>query len=261
MTKRLEDKVVLVTGSTMGIGKAIAERAVAEGARVLVHGLEREEGEALCQALGGAATCALHIDDLSDPEAAPRTVRAAVDAFGKLDVLINNAGLVVTGRLEDSGAKEFDHVMAINARAPFLLIKAAYPHLKESGGNVVNIGSVNAHCGEENLLPYSLSKGALMTLTRNLGDTLMREGGVRVNQVNPGWVLTENEQARKKEQGMPEDWPAHLPENFAPSGRILAPEEIAAAVILFASEEVGPTSGTVFEMEQYPMIGRNPPKL
>ena len=89
----------------------------------------------------------------------------------------------------------------------------------------------------------------------------MREGGVRVNQINPGWVLTEAEQARKREQGMAEDWPSHLPKNFAPAGRILAPDEIAAAVILFISDEIGPTTGTVFEMEQYPMIGRNPPKL
>ena len=257
---KLRDKAVIVTGSTMGIGKAIAQQAIREGAKVLVHGLERAEGDAVCNELGRDRTV-LHIDDLADPSAAQRTVDAAVSAFGKLDVLVNNAGMVVTGRLEDTDAAAFDRVMAVNARAPLLLIQAAYPHLKKSGGNVLNIGSVNAHCGEENLLPYSMSKGALMTMTRNLGDTLMREGGVRVNQVNPGWVLTENEQARKRDQGMAEDWPAHLPKNFAPAGRILSPEEIAAAVILFISAEVGPTTGTVFEMEQYPMIGRNPPKL
>ena len=244
----------------MGIGKAIAHRAIAEGARVLIHGLELAEGEALRHQLGLERT-ALHIDDLADPASSSRTVQAAIDAFGKLDVLVNNAGMVVTGRLEDTDAGAFDRVMAVNARAPLLLIQAAYPYLKATRGNVLNIGSVNAHCGEENLLPYSMSKGALMTMTRNLGDTLMREGGVRVNQINPGWVLTENEQARKREQGMADDWPAHLPNNFAPAGRILAPEEIAAAVILFISDEVGPTTGTVFEMEQYPMIGRNPPKL
>lgn len=257
---KLQDKAIIVTGSTMGIGKAIAKRAIAEGARVLVHGLERTEGESVCKELGQDRT-ALHIDDLADPLAAQRTVGAAIAAFGKLDVLVNNAGMVVTGRLEDSEVAAFDRVMAVNARAPLFLTQAAYPHLKESGGNILNIGSVNAHCGEENLLPYSMSKGALMTMTRNLGDTLMREGGVRVNQVNPGWVLTESEQSRKREQGMAEDWPAHLPKNFAPAGRILFPDEIAAAVLLFISSEVGPTTGTVFEMEQYPMIGRNPPKL
>ena len=257
---KLHDKAVIVTGSTMGIGKAIAKRAIAEGAQVLIHGLERSEGEAVCEQLGRDHT-ALHIDDLADPLAAQRTIDAAIAAFGKLEVLVNNAAMVVTGRLEDTNAATFDQVMAVNTRAPLLLTQAAYPHLKEAGGNVLNIGSVNAHCGEENLLPYSMSKGALMTMTRNLGDTLMREGGVRVNQVNPGWVLTENEQARKREQGMAEDWPAHLSKTFAPSGRIFSPDEIAAAVILFISTEVGPTTGTVFEMEQYPMIGRNPPKL
>lgn len=257
---KLENKVVIVTGSTMGIGKAIARRCVEEGARVLIHGLEEELGRALCEELG-RERCSLHIDDFSRPEAAARTVEAAIQAFGSIDALVNNAALVVTGRLENSESDDIDRVMSINARAPFLLIKAAYPYLKERGGSVLNIGSVNAHCGEENLLPYSMSKGALMTMTRNLGDTLMREGGVRVNQINPGWVLTENEKARKREQGMADDWPAHLPTQFASAGRILAPEEIAAAVVLFISDEIGPTSGTVFEMEQYPMIGRNPAKL
>jgi NAD(P)-dependent dehydrogenase (short-subunit alcohol dehydrogenase family) len=257
---KLQDKAIIVTGSTMGIGKAIARQAIKEGARVLIHGLERAEGAAICKQLGSDRTV-LHIDDLADPLAGQRTVEAAISAFGKLDVLVNNAGMVVTGRLEDTDAATFDRVMVVNARAPLLLTQAAYPHLKKTGGNVLNIGSVNAHCGEENLLPYSMSKGALMTMTRNLGDTLMREGGVRVNQINPGWVLTENEHARKREQGMAADWSAHLPKNFAPAGRILAPEEIAAAVTLFISDDVGPTTGTVFEMEQYPMIGRNPPKL
>ena len=126
---------------------------------------------------------------------------------------------------------------------------------------VVNIGSVNAYSGEENLLPYSISKGALMTLSRNLGDSLHRCHGVRVNQINPGWVLTENEIRHKIKEGMPEDWPAHLPKLFAPAGRIFRPDEIAATVALFLSEEFGPVSGAVIDLEQHPFIGRNPPKL
>ena len=257
---KLKDKAVIITGSTMGIGRAIAKRAVDEGANVLIHGLEREAGEAVCRQLGHDHTV-LHVDDLSDPEAARRTVQTAVAAFGALDALVNNAGMVVTGGLEDTDAAAFDRVMAVNSRAPLLLIRAAYPHLKRTKGCVLNIGSVNAYCGEENLLPYSMSKGALMTMTRNLGDTLMREGGVRVNQINPGWVLTQSEQARKREQGMDPDWPSHLPKNFAPAGRLIDPGEIAAAAVLFISDEIGPTTSTVFEMEQYPIIGRNPPKL
>ena len=99
-----------------------------------------------------------------------------------------------------------------------------------------------------------------MTMTRNLGDTLHRENGVRVNQINPGWVLTENEIQRKKEQGLPEEWYKDIPPLFAPARRILKPEEIAAAAVYWLSDESGPVSGQVMELEQYPLIGRNPPK-
>ena len=127
-------------------------------------------------------------------------------------------------------------------------------------GCVLNIGSVNAWCGEPNLMAYSVSKGGLMTMTRNLGDTLMREHGVRVNQINPGWVLTENEAARKKEHGLKENWDADLPKMFAPAGRILKPAEIAAAAAYWLADESGPISGQVLDLEQHPFIGRNPPK-
>jgi NAD(P)-dependent dehydrogenase (short-subunit alcohol dehydrogenase family) len=137
---------------------------------------------------------------------------------------------------------------------------AALPHLRETHGSVINIGSVNAYSGEPNLMPYSVSKGALMTLTRNLGDTLMREDGVRVNQINPGWVLTENEAKRKREHGLKDDWYADLPKVYAPAGRILWPEEIAACAAWLLADECGPISGQVFDLEQHPFIGRNPPK-
>jgi NAD(P)-dependent dehydrogenase (short-subunit alcohol dehydrogenase family) len=125
---------------------------------------------------------------------------------------------------------------------------------------VLNIGSVNAYSGEPNLFAYSVTKGALMTLTRNLGDTLFRENGVRVNQINPGWVLTETERQRKKEHGLAEDWYKHLPVVYAPAGRILKPEEMAAAAIYWLADESGPITGQVVDLEQYPIIGRNPPK-
>ncbi len=99
-----------------------------------------------------------------------------------------------------------------------------------------------------------------MTLTRNLGDTLMREDGVRVNQINPGWVLTEAEEKRKREEGFPDHWYADLPNVYAPAGRIILPQEIAAAVIYWLADESGPISGQVVDLEQYPFIGRNPPK-
>jgi len=259
---RLKDKVIIVTGSTTGIGKAIAKACIEEGANVLIHGLEDDLGEQAIQDLNPERSQAgLCILDLTAPDAPAQLVQAALDEFGRLDAIVNNAAWVTTGNLADTDEAKFDKVLATNLRAPFFLIQAALPHLTQQKGCVLNIGSVNAYCGEPELLPYSMSKGALMTMTRNLGDTLHRENGVRVNQINPGWILTENEQARKQEQGMPEDWPAHLPDMFAPSQRIFTPAEIAAAAVYFLSDEAGPMSGSVLDIEQYPMIGRNPPKL
>ena len=99
-----------------------------------------------------------------------------------------------------------------------------------------------------------------MTMTRNLGDTLHRENGVRVNQINPGWVLTETEVSRKRDQGLADDWYTKLSRYNAPAGRILKPEEIAAAAIYWLADESGPISGQVVDLEQHPFIGRNPPK-
>jgi len=256
---RLEGKVVLVTGSTSGIGEAIARRCVAEGARVLVHGLERDLGGAVVRSLGDKA--ALHVDDLEDPQAAPRLVQATRAAFGRLDALVNNAARVERGTLETTDATSFDRVMAVNARAPLLLIRAALPELARAQGAVLNVGSINAWSGEPTFVAYSASKGALMTLTRNLGDTLHREHRVRVNQVNPDWVLTENEKRVQERQGNPPDWYLKVPPVFAPAGRLILPEEIAAAAVYWISDESRPISGSVVEMAQFPVIGRNPPKV
>ena len=189
-----------------------------------------------------------------------RLVDTAIEAFGQLDAVVNNAAMVTTGNIHTTDLPYFRRMLEINTLAPFALIKAALPELRKVRGNVLNIGSVNAWSGEPNLMPYSVSKGALMTLTRNLGDTLMREDGVRVNQINPGWVLTENEAQRKRDHGLREDWYADLPKVYAPAGRILRPEEIAAAAVYWLADESGPISGQIVDLEQHPFIGRNPPK-
>jgi NAD(P)-dependent dehydrogenase (short-subunit alcohol dehydrogenase family) len=256
---RLEQKVIVVTGSATGIGRAMARRFVREGARVLVHGLEEDLAAELVQELG-SERASMHVEDLLVEGCVGRLVEAAVKAFGRLDGVVNNAAWVGTGNVHTTDAAGFHRMLAVNTVAPFLLIQAALPELARNRGAVLNIGSVNAHGGEENLMAYSVSKGALSTLTRNLGDTLMRKEGVRVNQINPGWVLTENESARKRSHGLSDDWMTRLPKMYAPAGRILYPEEIAAAAVYWMSDEAGPISGQVMDLEQYPAQGRNPPK-
>jgi NAD(P)-dependent dehydrogenase (short-subunit alcohol dehydrogenase family) len=256
---RLKDKVIIITGSTTGIGKAIAARCIEEGARVVLHGLEQDLGE---QVLTSVATgdAVLHIEDITNEGAPQRLVDLAVGSFGKLDGVVNNAAWITSSNVHTTNLEYLRRVLEINTIAPFAILQAALPHLSTTQGSVVNIGSVNAYCGEPNLLAYSMSKGALMTMSRNLGDTLFREKGVRVNQVNPGWVLTENEAIRKHEHGLAEDWYKSLPPVYAPAGRIFKPSEIASAVVYFLSDESGPVTGQVLDIEQYPFIGRNPPK-
>jgi NAD(P)-dependent dehydrogenase (short-subunit alcohol dehydrogenase family) len=256
---RLQNKVIIVTGSCTGIGKAIAKACASEGALLVIHGLEMEWGEEVLSSLkkGGAI---LQIEDLCLEGAPRRLVRKTLDAFGRVDALVNNAALVHSSNIHTTDLALFRKIMEVNCLAPFALIQEALPHLSLSRGSVLNIGSVNAWSGEPNLMAYSVSKGALMTLTRNLGDTLHRENGVRVNQINPGWVLTEKEAERKRDHGLPEDWYKNIPPVYAPSGRILRPSEIAAAAVFFLSEESGPISGQVMDLEQHPFMGRNPPK-
>jgi NAD(P)-dependent dehydrogenase (short-subunit alcohol dehydrogenase family) len=256
---RLRNKVIIVTGSTTGIGKAIALRCIKEGAKVVIHGLEEDwGGDVLAQA--GENNAILYIGDITVSGTPGSIVKNAIKNFGKLDAIVNNAAWVASSNIHTTDEYFFNKVVATNTLAPLLFIQAALPYLTETHGCVLNIGSVNAYCGEPNLLAYSISKGALMTMTRNLGDTLFRENGVRVNQINPGWVLTEKEMQRKKEHGLGEEWYKELPAVYAPSGRILLPEEIAAAAVYWLADESGPVSGQVVDIEQHPFIGRNPPK-
>jgi NAD(P)-dependent dehydrogenase (short-subunit alcohol dehydrogenase family) len=254
---RLKDKAILVTGSTTGIGEAIARRAWQEGANVVLHGLETERGQEIVAELGSRAS--FISGDLVEQDLPIRLIDHAVTIFGKVDAVVNNAAWVVRSDIGTTTAELFDKVINVNVRAPLLLIQAALPHLKKTRGCVLNIGSINAYTGESNLLAYSVSKGALMTLSRNLADALCYDQ-VRVNHFNLGWVLTPNEYKYKVADGLPADWPSKISVQYAPSGRIMAPTEIAEAAVYWLSDESRPISGSVVDLEQYPFVGRNPTK-
>ncbi|HEV7402646.1 MAG TPA: oxidoreductase [Chthoniobacteraceae bacterium] len=253
---RLHGQTILITGSTTGIGAAMARRFVEEGARVILHGRDVARGEALHAELG-RERAAFVPGDLAAESHPPQLAAAALEAFGRLDALVNNAALTTRAHFQETDCAFFDRMMAVNLRAPFMLIRALLPALRESQGCVLNIGSILAHCGQANLAAYSISKGGLMTLTRNLADALGPDR-VRVNQMNVGWTLTENEYEAKLSDGLPPDWPDQVPAYAIPSGRLLRPEEIAEAAIYWVSPASRPLSGTVFDAEQYPIIGRIP---
>lgn len=257
MRPLLKDRVVLVTGAATGIGEAVARLAAEEGALVMVHDVNEDGARNVAESIG--PEMGVVIADLIDDDAPTRIIAETISHFGRLDGLVNNAADTSRSNPDTEDPGHFDRIIRVNVRAPLFLTLAARPHFKAQGaGVVVNVGSINAYSGEPDLLAYSVSKGALATMTRNLGDTLAREG-IRVNQINPGWTLTPNERLLKRQQLGP-DWESRLPSYHAPSGRLIRPEEIAAHVVFWLSDAAGPVSGSVFEVEQYPFIGRNPDK-
>ncbi len=250
----LEGKVVLITGSSSGIGLATARAAAAEGARVILHGSSARKLEAAAAELGGAP----YVQGDLAADATETIVEQAIAIHGRLDVLVNNAAIFPRTDLEASDGAAFDHIFAINARAPLLLTRRVIRHMRDKGvkGSIVNIGSVNAYSGQPDLLVYSMSKGALMTMTRNIADGCAPEG-IRVNQLNVGWTLTETEIETQRAQGRPDNWQSGIPPVFAPGGRILMPEEVARHVVFWASDMSAPVTGQVYEVEKYTFLGRN----
>jgi NAD(P)-dependent dehydrogenase (short-subunit alcohol dehydrogenase family) len=255
---RLKDKVILVTGSTTGIGEGMARIFAREGAKVMVHGRRKDAAQKVVAEIGEGASFVT--GSLEDSQVPAKLIAATIDHFGRIDGLVNNAAAITRGNIENTDAELFDRTVAVDLKAPFLLIQAALPHFRrQSGGSVLNIGSMNAYCGERNQFIYSICKGGLMTLTRNLADAHGVEG-IRVNQLNVGWTLTANEFALKMKEGLPHDWPARVSRTFAPSGRLLSPEDIAWAAVYFLSDEAALLNGAILDVEQYPLIGRNPVK-
>ncbi|MCZ4282724.1 SDR family oxidoreductase [Kiloniella laminariae] len=256
----LKNKSILVTGSSSGIGRKIAEEILKEGGSVFLHGLREQLVETAIDELGkgyGLDRVAGLSGDIADPAFPAKLVATALKRFGKVDGLVNNAGISPRHNIDSLTAEAFEQVMAINLRAPMLMIQACMENFRKLGcGSIVNIGSINAHCGQPDLLIYSTSKGGLQTMTRNLGDAFGPEK-IRVNQLNVGWTYTENEHKLQLAEGRPENWLDDLSPLSAPTGMILLPEQVAQHAVFWLSDKSAPVTGTVLEVEQYPLIGRN----
>lgn len=238
--QRLDGRVVVVTGSTQGLGAAIARRAAALGASLLITGRDRERGEAVADELDGSFVAA----DLTDPEGSRALLRACPD---RLDGLVNAAGLSSRGTLDVTSVELWDRLFAINARAPFILMQEAARRMPE-GGSIVNIITMASHGGEPVLTGYSASKGALATLTRNAGYQLQPRR-IRVNGLNIGWTATEGEHGVQTATGQDEDWLAEA-DAARPLGRLLRPADIAPMVTYLLSDASAMITGSVIDFDQ-----------
>jgi NAD(P)-dependent dehydrogenase (short-subunit alcohol dehydrogenase family) len=249
----LVGKVVVVSGGTQGLGEAVARACAARHAAGLVlAGRSADRGQALSAALSAAGTATLFVEaDMADV-GAPAAVIAAADArFGVVHGLVNVAASTGRDNVWTAEPAGWDTMMAVNVRAPFFLIQNAAQVMRREGvhGSVVNIGSVSGHGGQPFILSYCVSKGALATMTKNVAFSLMRHG-IRVNQVNPGWMDTEAEDiVQRRFHGAGDGW-LEAAEAAQPMGRLIKPAEIAQLVAFYLSDESGMLTGNITDYDQ-----------
>lgn len=251
--KDLKGKVALVTGSTSGIGKAVAIELASFGAKVTVHGMNEERGRQVVneiQSLGGEAIFVQM--DLSSPEAPSQIIEQTTKHWGALDILINNAALICNKPLESLEHADWDSLFAVNVKTPFFLTKEALPWLKASdSGVVINVSSINRLVNSRNNLVYDAMKAALNHMSRGLSLDL-RESGIRVNAVMPGGTATP---LLNKWFDMTNRTPEEAEHLLKTAPNIATPEQVAHAIVFLASSQSGWINGAEIPLDGGYFIG------
>jgi NAD(P)-dependent dehydrogenase (short-subunit alcohol dehydrogenase family) len=246
--KNFSGKVAVVTGATSGIGHACAVAFANEGAKIVCVGRNEDALKEVAQEIRNAGAEALTIRaDLSNETEADHVIDQAINTFGGVDVLVNAAGFLTTGTIENTSQAAWDEMMNVNVRAVFRLMQNALPSLIDRRGNIVNVSSVTGLRSFPGVLAYCVSKAAVDQLTRCSALELAAKG-VRVNAVNPGVVVTEIH----KRGGMnTEAYAAFLEHSKSthPLGRTGRPEEIAALVLFLASDEAAWITGGTYSID------------
>lgn len=247
-------QVAIVTGSTQGLGEAIARELIAEKliGGLVICGRREAEGRKLANefTVQGCRTEFVQAD-LSKIDDCRRVVATAQRVFGRVDYLVNSAATSERGGILDTSPELFERIFALNVRAPFFLMQDALRLMIEQqiAGSIVNIITMSSHGGQPYLCPYATSKGALVTLTKNVANSV-REHRIRVNGLNIGWMDTPNEDATQKRfHNAPDDWLAQA-EARMPFGRLLKPQEVARAVSFLLSERSGMMTGSIIDFDQ-----------
>lgn len=253
----LQDKVIIITGSTQGLGKGFARHCAQLGAKIVISGRNVERGQhvqAEIEALG--TECLFVPAELSKPDQVQNIVAQCDARFGRVDGLVNSAGLSTRSNIDDTTVELWDYLFAVNVRAPFLLIQACVPIMRREGinGSVVNIQSVSGYGGQARLLAYSITKGALATLTKSTANALLFER-VRVNGINLGWTHTDGEEVvQAKQEGQPLDW-YEIAGKAMPTGRMMTPNDVAPLVAYLLSDASLMMSGANIDFAQNMVIG------
>jgi len=248
----LENKVVLVNGGTQGVGAGIVRAAIREGAHVAFTGRRTEVGKALIADLAGTgAETAFLQADMADPAQARGSVEQVVTAYGRIDCLVNAAGLTSRGTLLDTTPELFDAHIAVNLRAPFFAMQAAVADMvaRKAPGTIVNIVTSSEHGGQPYLAPYVAAKAGLAGLTRNAAHA-HRWDRIRINGLNIGWTQTEGEDAiQRLFHGAGDDWRENAAKKL-PMGKLGQVDEIADFVVFLLSDRSGVVTGSVIDWDQ-----------
>ena len=244
--------VYVVTGSTQGIGAEVAMALARAGARgVLICGRNDQRGARVKAAVEGeGAECEYVGADLAEVDDCRSVIAACDERFGRLDGLVNAAGMTDRGTIADTSVELWDRMFAVNARAPFLLMQDAIALMRRDAipGAIVNIITMSSHGGQPFITAYSASKGALATLTKNVAHAL-RSDRIRVNGINMGWADTPNEHKVKIAEGKPDDWLARA-ESEQPFGRLVKPDDVARLTLFLLGPESGIMTGAVVDCDQ-----------
>jgi NAD(P)-dependent dehydrogenase (short-subunit alcohol dehydrogenase family) len=248
----LEGRYFIVTGGTQGLGRGIALHLAEEGAAGLaICGRNEKNGqEAAAEVSRTGCRCEYVQADLSREQDCRNVTRQALQRLGRIDGLVNAAGLTNRGTLEDTSVELWDLLLNVNARAPFILMQETVRFMKPNDvhGSIVNIVSDNCHGGQPYLTAYAASKGALATLTKNAAHALRRDR-IRVNGICIGWMYTPHEQQVQVENGQPENW-LELVERERPFKRLLRPRDVAYLTAYLLSDRSEMMTGSLIDFDQ-----------
>ena len=248
--RRFTGKGVIVTGGASGIGKATVERFLEEGAKVAIIDVSVESGEAALKELKKKGfRPLLFVGDVTKSSDVKKMVREAKAKLGRVDILFNNAGILVEGTVEDVTEKDWDRIMAVNVKGVFLMSKEVVPiMLKQRKGVIVNNASCSGLVGDRNAIAYNTSKGAVVLMTKCLALDYAKKN-IRVNCVCPGEIDTPMFRQEARSRKMPvEEYRKELCE-YHPIGRLGVPSEVANAVLFLASDQASFITGAAFSVD------------
>jgi 2-keto-3-deoxy-L-fuconate dehydrogenase len=248
--RRLDGKVAIVTGAASGIGEAIALRFAREGAHVAVVDVARAAADAAVARISdaGGSAAAFPCDVSRQPEVLA-AFRAVQERFGPLEILVNNAGVTHVGTVEQTSEEDFDRVFSINVRGVYNCLKAAVIAMKERGGSIVNMASIVSHVGIPDRFAYSMSKGAVLTMTYSVACDYVHQG-IRCNAISPARVHTPLVEGflAKNYAGREQEMFEKL-SRVQPIGRMGRPDEVASLALFLCSDEAAYITGCAFPLD------------